>query len=187
MMAHVVHWDDCEGRDRRAGDIHATWFDLGRLGGSDRVGLNRIMIQPGRRSTPAHIHGAEEEIFHVLSGTGLLWQDGEVCEVGPGDTIAHPANAQTHTLRAGDQVLDVLAFGTRVPLELCYLPRAGHAWAGPTVVAAPGLRNLFRDDDSAGPLEIPEAGERPANVVAWPSVEPERRGGRARRNLGAAA
>ena len=92
-MTHVVHWDDCEGRDRHAGDIHATWFDLGRLGNSDRVGLTRIAIQPGRRSTPAHIHGAEEEIFHVLSGTGLLWQDGEVCEVGPGDTIAHPANA----------------------------------------------------------------------------------------------
>jgi len=142
-MTHVVHWDDCEGRDRHAGDIHATWFDLGRLGGSDRVGLNRIAIQPGRRSTPAHIHGAEEEIFHVLSGTGLLWQDGRVCEVGPGDTIAHPANAQTHTLRAGDQVLDVLAFGTRVPLELCYLPRAGHAWAGPTVVEAPGMRKTF--------------------------------------------
>ena len=130
-MSHVVHWDDCEGRDRHAGDIHATWFDLGKLGSSDRVGLNRITIEPGRRSTPAHIHGAEEEIFHVLSGTGSLWQDGEVCEVGPGDTVAHPANAQTHTLRAGDQVLDVLAFGTRVPLELCYLPRTGHAWAGP--------------------------------------------------------
>ena len=69
-MTHVVHWDDCEGRDRHAGDIHATWFDLGKLGSSDRVGLNRITIQPGRRSTPAHIHGAEEEIFHVLSGTG---------------------------------------------------------------------------------------------------------------------
>ncbi|HVI37141.1 MAG TPA: cupin domain-containing protein, partial [Gaiellales bacterium] len=154
-MAHVVHWDDCQARDRRAGDIHATWFDLGKLGGSDRVGLNRITIQPGRRSTPAHIHGAEEEIFHVLSGTGLLWQDGQVCEVGPGDTIAHPANAQTHTLRAGDEVLDVLAFGTRVPLELCYLPRAGHAWAGPTVVEAPGMRNLFKLDDAAGDFPFP--------------------------------
>ena len=187
-MAHVVHWDDCQGRDRHAGDIHATWFDLGRLGSSDRVGLNRIAIQPGRRSTPAHIHGAEEEIFHVLSGTGLLWQDGEVCEVGPGDTIAHPANAQTHTLRAGDQVLDVLAFGTRVPLELCYLPRAGHAWAGPTVVEAPGMRNLFKLDDVAGDFPFPEPGERHPNVAALDDVEPMPAGPkvRVRRDLGAA-
>jgi uncharacterized cupin superfamily protein len=187
-MTHVVHWDDCEGRDRHAGDIHATWFDLGRLGGSDRVGLSRIAIQPGRRSTPAHIHGAEEEIFHVLSGTGLLWQDGDVCEVGPGDTVAHPANAQTHTLRAGDQVLDVLAFGTRVPLELCYLPRAGHAWAGPTVVEAPGMRNLFKLDDAAGDFVFPEPGKRHPNVAALDDVEPMPAGPevRVRRDLGAA-
>jgi uncharacterized cupin superfamily protein len=152
------------------------------------VGLNRISIQPGRRSTPAHIHGAEEEIFHVLSGTGLLWQDGQVCEVGPGDTIAHPANAQTHTLRAGDQVLDVLAFGTRVPLELCYLPRAGHAWAGPTVVEAPGMRNLFKLDDVAGDFPFPEPGERHPNVTALDEVEPMPAGPemRVRRDLGAA-
>ena len=187
-MTHVVHWDDCEGRDRHAGDIHATWFDLGRLGRSDRVGLSRITIQPGRRSTPPHIHGAEEEIFHVLSGTGLLWQDGEVCEVGPGDTIAHPANAQTHTLRAGDEPLDVLAFGTRVPLELCYLPRAGHAWAGPTVLEAPGMRNLFKLDDAAGDFPFPEPGERPPNVAALAGVEPMPAGPavRVRLDLGAA-
>jgi len=106
----VFNWDDVDGRRREAGDIHAVWHDLGSAAGTVRIGLNRMVIEPGRRSTPAHIHGAEEEIFHVLGGSGLLWQDGETCRVQAGDTIAHVANMQTHTLRAGDDGLDVLAF-----------------------------------------------------------------------------
>jgi uncharacterized cupin superfamily protein len=188
-VSHVAHWDDVAGRERHAGDIHATWFDLGSAAGSDRVGLARIRITPGRRSTPAHIHGAEEEIFHVLAGSGLLWQDGETCRVGPGDTIAHVPGGQTHTLRAGDDGLDVLAFGTRVPIELCYQPRAGDAWAGPTVVETHGLRNLFRLDDDAGEFVFPEPGGRFANVAALDDVPAMQSGppGRVRLDLGSAA
>ena len=187
-MSGIVSWDDVAGRDREAGDIHAVWHDLGSAAGSVRVGLMRIRILPGRRSTPAHVHGAEEEVFHVLAGSGLLWQDGETCAVGPGDTIAHVAGRETHTLRAGDDGLDVLAFGTRVPIELCYLPRAGHAWAGPTVVEAPGLKNLFKLDDAAGDFAFPAPGERFANVATLADVEPNPGPeGRVRRDLGAAA
>ena len=187
-MTHVVHWDDVGGRDREAGDIHATWFDLGGAAGSDRVGVNRIRIHPGRRATPAHVHGAEEEIFHVVGGSGLLWQDGTTCRVGAGDTIVHVAGRETHTLRAGPNGLDVLAFGMRVPVELCYLPRAGHSWAGPTVVASPGLQNLFRLDDDAGDFPFPDPGERFPNVVRIDDVEPMASGppGRTRLDLGSA-
>ena len=157
--------------------------------GSERVGLNRIRIEPGRRSTPAHIHGAEEEIFYVLDGWGLLWQDGDACEVRAGDVIAHPAGARhAHACGPGPHGLDVLAFGQRVPIELCYLPRAGHAWAGPTVVETPGLREPVPIDDAAGPFEFGAAGDRPANVVALADVPPaDERRGRVRRNLGVAA
>lgn len=187
-MTAVIHWDDVEGRERTAGDIHAHWFDLGTAAGSDHVGLMRIRIEPGRRSTPAHVHGAEEEIFHVLSGSGLLWQDGATCAIGPGDTIVHTAGRGTHTLRAGDGGLDVLAFGMRVPVELCYLPRAGHSWAGPTVVASPGVRNLFRLDDEAGEFTFPEPGDRFPNVVHRDAVGPmDGPPGRTRLDLGSAA
>jgi uncharacterized cupin superfamily protein len=188
MSDHVVHWDEVEGYQRTAGDIDAHWYDLGTASGSDRVGLNRIRIEPGRRSTPAHVHGAEEEIFFVLDGWGLLSQDDAVCEVRAGDAIVHLPGSETHTLRAGPHGLDVLAFGQRVPIELCYLPRAGHAWAGPTVVEAPGLRNLFKLDDAAGPFEFGAAGARPANVVALADAPAgDERRGRIRRDLGMAA
>jgi uncharacterized cupin superfamily protein len=188
VSEHVTHWDDVEGYRRSAGDIDATWFDLGGAAGSVQVGVHRIRLEPGRRSTPAHVHGAEEEIFYVLDGWGLLWQDGAVCEVRAGDAIVHLPNSETHTLRAGGQGLDVLAFGQRVPLELCYLPRAGHAWAGPTVVEATGLRDLFKLDDAAGPFEFGPAGGRPENVVALADAPAgDSRRGRVRRDLGRAA
>ncbi len=47
----------------------ATWTDLGKAGGSVATGLKRIQIEPGRRSTPAHVHEVEEEIFYVLAVT----------------------------------------------------------------------------------------------------------------------
>ena len=131
-MTAVVHWDNLRTRDRVHTDIAATWTDLGSGAGSLDIGLQRLLLHPGKRSTPVHVHGAEEEIFFVIAGSGMPWQNGRTCEVGPGDCIVHLPNRERHTLRAGDDGLEVLAFGTRVPIELCYLPRAEHSWAGPT-------------------------------------------------------
>ena len=187
-MTAVVHWDDLRTRDRVHTDIAATWTDLGSGAGSLDIGLQRLLLHPGKRSTPVHVHGAEEEIFFVLAGSGMLWQNGRTCEVGPGDCIVHLPNRERHTLRAGDDGLEVLAFGTRVPIELCYLPRAEHSWAGPTVLPSPGRIDLFPMDDAAEPLEFPPPGERPPNVVAAGGVPDRRpRDGRVRRDLGTAA
>ena len=105
MSANLVHWDDVRGRDRVHQDIAARWFDLGSAAGSRGIGVQRIVVHPGKRTTPVHVHGAEEEIFWILSGSGLLWQDGETSEVGPGDCIVHLPGRVTHTLRAGGQKL----------------------------------------------------------------------------------
>jgi uncharacterized cupin superfamily protein len=181
MTEHLVHWDDVRPRERRHQHISARWFNLGGAARSRDVGVQRIMVDPGRRSTPVHVH------FWVLAGSGLLWQDGATASVGPGDTIVHLPGRGTHTLVAGESGLDVLAFGTRVPLELCYLPRAQHSWAGPVVVPSPGFYDLFPLDDRAEPLEIPEPGERPRNVVALSDVATDEREGRLRADLGRAA
>ncbi len=187
-MSDVVHWDNVRVRKRVHTDIAADWFDLGSAAGSDTVGLQRIRLHPGKRSTPVHVHGAEEEIFWVLGGSGLLWQKGTTATVGPDDCIVHLPNGGTHTLRAGPEGLDVLAFGTRVPIELCYLPRAAHSWAGPTVLPSPDPYDLFPLDDAAGPLDFPAPGERPANVVALAGLDdPAPREGRVRVAPGKAA
>ncbi|HUZ85074.1 MAG TPA: hypothetical protein VMU66_10290, partial [Gaiellales bacterium] len=63
-------------------------------------------------------------------GRGLSWRDGAVYEVRAGDCLVHLAGGPAHTLRAGDDGLDVIVFGMRVPVEACLLPRAGVAWLG---------------------------------------------------------
>jgi uncharacterized cupin superfamily protein len=173
-MKHVVHWEELPKKTRSAGQISSTWTLLGEAAETVGVGLRRIELEPGKRSTAVHVHGAEEEIFFVLGGSGLLYQDGKTCEVRRDDVIVHRAAAEAHALVGGPDGLDVLSFGTRVNVEICYLPRAGHAWAGPAVLAAPGLQNLWAKDDDAGPLDLTQAGARPANVVALADVAQER-------------
>jgi len=172
MSAHpnVIHWDDIEKKFRQAGDIASTWTMLGEAAGTVDVGVRRIEVAEGKRTTALHVHGAEEEIFYILAGAGLLYQGEAACEVKAGDCIVHRPETEAHTLRGGPQGLDLLAFGTRVPVEICRLPRAGMAWAGPTVITAPGLMNLWEKDAANGPLEFPPPGARPANVVALEGV-----------------
>jgi uncharacterized cupin superfamily protein len=190
-MKHVVHWDEVEKVRKDAGAIASTWTPLGEAAGNAGVGLRRIQLEPGKRSTAVHVHGAEEEIFFVLGGSGLLYQGSTTTAVGPRDTIVHLPLKEAHALIGGPEGLDVLAFGTRIAVEICWLPRARHAWAGPTVVAAPGIENLWEKDVAAGPLELPSPGPRPRNVVAFDAVEAmSRERGRTRmrwRELGDAA
>ena len=142
------------------------WRDLGRQAGTRTVGLRRIEIAEGHFSTPAHEHGADEEIFFVLGGEGLLWQDGETCAVAGGDCIVHRPKRGAHTLRAGVGGLDVLVFGQRRDPALTALPRAGVAWSFPRWVELGDGRLAVR---ARGRLRAPgvPAAERRATAPTW--------------------
>ncbi len=167
----LVRWEEVPGRRVEVGPLCATWTDLGKAGGSVATGLKRIQIEPGRRSTPAHVHDAEEEIFYVLGGDGLSWQDGETCKVMAGDCIVHVAGGAAHTLIAGEQGLDVFVFGTRRAAPIARLPRAGVSWLGQSWVEIGGEPHPWGREVAAGELVVPEPGERPANVVSVDAVD----------------
>ena len=176
-MQHVAHWDDVEGRRRQAGHIAGTWFDLGRAAGTVGAGLKRIQVDPGKWSTPAHVEGAEEEIFFVLAGSGVSWQDdgrgGVAYEVGDGDCLVHLAEVEAHTLCAGPDGLDVLAFGQRLPHGNTVLPRARVAWMSPAFVdVVPiGDEHPYEREAAAGEPEVGELMERPQSIVNLRDVE----------------
>jgi uncharacterized cupin superfamily protein len=162
----LAHWDEVESHRREKGPMGLTLQRLGDAAGAKGIGLNRVRVEPGRLSTPPHSHGRSEEIFYVLGGSGLLWQDEAVCEVGAGDTIVHLPDHEEHTLKGGPDGLDSLVFGTRHPVEHGWLPRSralrlGYPWVE------------GRDDDpweveaEIGELEFAEPGERFPNVVAF--------------------
>jgi len=164
----IAHWDEVEGRLLETGPMRLTRIDLGDAIGSDRIGVGLLKIQPGGRSSPVHMELGEEEIFYVLRGSGVLWQDDgsgpATCEVDQGDTIVHVAEEQFHTLVGGPDGLDVLAFGQRVWATATWLRRAGVVRMAATVDVSDGPHPWEREA-AAAELELPEPGPRPKNVV----------------------
>jgi uncharacterized cupin superfamily protein len=159
-------------REVAVGHIKGVWRDLGREIGTRTVGLRRIEIADGHFSTPAHEHGADEEIFFVLGGEGLLWQAGETYAIGTGDCIVDRPKRGPHTLRGGKGGLDVLVFGQRRDASLTALPRAGIAWSFPRWVELGDGDSPFAREAAAGPPECPPPqAERPRNVVALADVQ----------------
>lgn len=186
----VTHWDEVEPVAIEGTQLRGTRWRLGGAAGADRAGLSRYRLAAGERAMPAHVHADEEEIFYVLAGDGLSWQDGRTYAVRAGDCILHRADAEAHTIVGAGDGLDVLAFGARSPTGLIWLPRARSWWNGPHWLPHEGP-NPFAAEEAAGPLELgePEA-DRPPTIVNVEDVAPRdvRRGDVAgeRRALGAA-
>ena len=160
----VAHWDDVETHHRAKGEMDAVWQRLGDAAGTKGVGVNRVQVAPGKLPTPPHSHGASEELFFVLAGSGLAWQDGEVHDVRPLDCVIHRADEHEHTFVAGPEGLEYLVFGTRHRTEIGWLPRSRAVRIGWPWVEG-------RDDDpwdieaQAPPLEVGDPADRPANIV----------------------
>ena len=130
----LAQWNDVDSHRAAKGEMDAVWQRLGDAAGATTVGLNRVKVAPGKLPTPPHSHGASEELFFVLAGDGLAWQDDAVHEVRPGDCVIHRPNELEHTFVAGNAGLEYLVFGTRHPTEIGWLPRSrairfGWPWA----------------------------------------------------------
>jgi uncharacterized cupin superfamily protein len=160
----IANWNDVAGERLEEGHLAGTWYDLGGAAGTQAVGVTRIQIEPGRWSTPAHVELDEEEIFFVLAGSGLSWQDGNTYEVRAGDCIVHRVAHEAHTLHAGDDGLDVLAFGERTNATATYLPRAKVMRMGPTLDASQGPHPWEREA-AAGAPELAQPSERPKSIL----------------------
>jgi uncharacterized cupin superfamily protein len=178
MSEHIVHWDDVESEYDEAGMIGSTWTQLARAAGSDRINMNRIRIASGRRSTPLHSE-SDEEIFFVLSGSGLSWQrEGEedaTFEIRAGDCLVHLAGREAHTLVAGEGGLDVLAFGVGPHPALAYFPRLDVIRVGPAIVDVDGRYQWDLEGALSDP-DLPPPGPRPSRIVNAEEVEPEQWG-----------
>jgi len=193
----ISHWDDVPSQRGERGHIAGTWQSL--TGRSSRtVGVKRIRVDPGMWSTPLHLEGAEEEIFYVLGGSGVSvqWEgegDPAAYDVRAGDCIVHLALENAHTLRAGPDGLDVLAFGQRsYAAGITWLPRAEVAWLGRTWAPVGAEEDHpWTREAAAGPPEVGEISERPASIVNVDEIEPVEREtetiGRRTRDLGRAA
>jgi uncharacterized cupin superfamily protein len=171
----LAHWDEVEGHRAAKGEMDAQWQMLGRAAGTAGVGVNRVRVAPGKLPTPPHSHGASEEVFFILSGSGLAWQDGDVHEVRPLDCVIHAADHFEHTFIAGSEGLEYLVYGTRHPVDVAWLPRSRAIRTGYPWVEG-------RDDDpwdieaACPPLALGDPKPRPDNIRNVDEVELESEG-----------
>ena len=120
-------------------DGTGAWKPLGRAAGAVRTGLNWCRIAAGAEGAPPHCHSAEEELFVVLEGEGILelWAPPDPAEprqqaprethrLRPGHVVSRPPGTRVpHTIRAApDAPVTYLAYGTRDPSDVCWYPRS---------------------------------------------------------------
>ena len=173
-MPAVVHLEDVPTSSVEKGDIAHHRRRLGSVIGTRRIGLSHYRVPAGARAMPLHVHGDEEEIFYVLSGRGIGYEEGVgAYPIAAGDVIVQRPDGPAHTRLADpDAELELLVFGSGSDTGSSYLPRAGAMWSAPRWVPLDGP-HPFRGEALAGPLERPPVlVERPAHVVALSDVEP---------------
>jgi uncharacterized cupin superfamily protein len=125
----IAHWDDVEGRALERGPMRLTRVDLGDAIGSDRIGVALLKVQPGGRSSPVHCELAEEEIFVILEGAGIVRLGDEEHPARAGHAISRrPGTDIPHSFVATDGPFTHLAYGTREPNDIAYYPDRGEVW-----------------------------------------------------------
>lgn len=120
-------------------------------GGSLTMNVSRL--PPGRVGCPFHFHLLDDELFHVLSGTGVLRYGEEIIPIRPGDTISCPAGAKVaHQIaNTGSEDLVYLGIGADSANEVCVYPDSGKVM----VRALKTVGVLNKTDYMAGEPERP--------------------------------
>lgn len=169
----LVHWDDVEWVRIDRGPLKGMRQRLGSAAGAARAGLSRYRMDPNERAMPVHVHADEEEIFYVLDGRGISWQDGRTHAVAAGDCIVHRGGAEAHTILADDGDLEVVAFSSGSETGMTWLPRVNAWWMGPRWLPSDGP-HPFALEASAGELRLSEPEQsRPPTIVNTRDVAPE--------------
>ena len=126
----VVNEDDVEETERLFGNHFGGHYKvltptMRERGG--KLGVNLTRVPPGRAVCPLHYHQLEDEVFYILSGTGVLRYGDEVTALRPGDCISCPAGSGiAHQIaNTGDEDLTYLAIGNSEPNEVCVYPDSG--------------------------------------------------------------
>jgi uncharacterized cupin superfamily protein len=134
----IAGFDDVEVERIRHGATDVTRRRLGAAGGARRSGLNHLVIAPGAESHPPHCHSAEEELFLVRAGDGVLRLGDDELPVRPGHLVLRPAaTGVAHSWLAGSGGLTLLAYGQWRKEDACFYPRSAK-------VSSRGLGLVYR-------------------------------------------
>ena len=145
---------------------------LGRAGaalGTRQIGCTLVVLEPGKRAWPYHLHYAEEELFVVLEGEGTLRYDDEEFPIRSGDIVLTPPGSGTahQIINTSETKLRYLALSGKRRPEVCYYPDSGKygAYFGepredPFIAKAESAVDYWLDETSdPPPVFSPESGD----------------------------
>jgi uncharacterized cupin superfamily protein len=142
-MKPVVNLDELDfSRTVKQGEkFEAKLAPVGSLVGAKMLGYNVTVVPPGKRAFPFHNHHANEEMFLVIEGSGILrFGDGEY-GLRPGDVVGCPCGTKEvahQIINTGSGDLRYLAVSTMAGTDVCEYPDSGKFAA--TAGRLPGTR-----------------------------------------------
>jgi uncharacterized cupin superfamily protein len=130
MSRPVINVDELEfTRELRHGDrFEARIAPVGPLLGARKLGYNVTAVAPGKRAFPFHNHHANEELFFILEGEGVLRFGTAEHPVRKGDIIGCPPGgpeAAHQLVNTGTTELRYLAVSTTIDTDVFQYPDSG--------------------------------------------------------------
>lgn len=105
------------------GKVRQKTRRIGRLLGAEASGLRHVRVAAGAHGTPHHCHGAEEKLFVVLGGAGVVRLGDDRLPVRRGSVVARPpGTGVAHSFVASERGLEILTWGTHDPNDIVYYP-----------------------------------------------------------------
>jgi uncharacterized cupin superfamily protein len=114
-LDHFSHGDKFESSSQR----------IGPLVGAKDLGYSYDVVPPGKSACPFHSHRAEEEMFFIVSGTGLLRYGGENRKIRSGDFVCCPTGGPETAhqfINDSDRELTYISVSTMMVAEVCEYP-----------------------------------------------------------------
>jgi uncharacterized cupin superfamily protein len=105
-----------------------------------------VRIPPGKAPYPYHLHSAQWEFYHVISGRGLVRHADGSTSIGPGDAFLFKPNEPHQLINDGTEDLSLYVVADNPIGELAYFPDS-NKW----LVRSPE-RRYFRGD-ALGPYD----------------------------------
>jgi len=123
----VTNVDDAEEHESLDGEYWGGSYKLLTPFMSENEGalhLNVSRTPPGRVGCPFHYHLVDDEVFYVLSGTGLLRYGEDLIPLRAGDCISCPAGTEVaHQIaNTGPEDLVYLGIGRNSRTDICVYP-----------------------------------------------------------------
>jgi len=136
-----LDWEVFKRFDAEGNPTHACDFKRSSISAPFSTGgkleVYFYTIPPGKTGCPYHYHTANEEVFYIISGQGMLRTPDGDKSITSGDAIVMPANENgAHKLiNTSDAPLVYLEVKTAITPEICVQPDSNKA----ILIAPPNL------------------------------------------------